>query len=144
LRDQRRNLVEIRTPHGRAIKFQYDEQSRIIRAQDDQGKWSEYRYDGEGMLTDVVSSSGHRRQYSYDGLLMTVIEDENQNVLLRNYYEYGRLTRQDFGNGRVYSYVYSPSSGAYAETVTVTLPDATQMNIETAQSVPSYVKDPPH
>jgi YD repeat-containing protein len=143
LRDQQRNLLEIRTPHGHSIKFQYDGQSRIAKAQDDQGQWAEYRYDDNGMLTDMANSSGHRRHYSYEGLLMTVIEDENQNVLLRNSYEYGRLTRQDFGKGRVYSYAYSPSSGAYAETVSVTLPDATGTNIETAQSVPSFVKNRP-
>ncbi len=121
LRDGQRNLLEIRTPHQRSIKFKYDGQSRITHAEDDQGNWADYRYNENGMLIDAVLSSGHQRHYTYDGVLMTVIQDENRKALLRNSYQGRVLTRQDFGNGRIYSYSYTPSiDGHYFENVEVT------------------------
>ncbi len=73
------------------------------------------------MLIDAVLSSGHQRHYTYDGVLMTVIQDENRKALLRNSYQGRVLTRQDFGNGRIYSYSYTPSiDGHYFENVEVT------------------------
>jgi YD repeat-containing protein len=145
LRDAQRNLLEIRTPHQHSIKFKHDEQSRITHAQDDQGNWADYRYNENGMLRDVILSSGHQRHYAYDGILMTVIEDENRNVLLRNSYQGRVLTRQDFGNGRIYSYFYTPSIDRhYFENVEVTQPDSTKIIVGTADSVPGYVKIAPH
>jgi YD repeat-containing protein len=141
IRDGRRNLLEIRTPHKHWIKFQYDDQARIIRADDDQKRWSQYAYDGLGMLTDVTIYSGQKRHYSYNGDLMTTIQDENQRVLLRNTYNGRFLSAQDFGNGQVYSYSYSPSaSGTYAETVEVTLPDGTTTRLGTGDSVSAKVR----
>ncbi len=145
LRDEQRNLLEIRTPNRHSIKLKYDEQSRIARAQDDQGNWAKYAYNENGMLADVFLSSGHQRHYFYEGLLMTVVEDENRKILLRNSYEYGALKRQQFGNGQIYSYSYRGSPKAsYAETIEVTLPDSTKINVGTGDSVPEYVKNPPH
>ncbi len=145
LRDGQRNLLEIRTPNQHSIKFKYDEQSRITHAQDDQGNWSQYHYSSYGMLVDAVLSSGHARHYSYDGLLMTVVEDENRKVLLRNSYQNGFLIRQDFGSGKIYSYSYTPSqSRTYFERVTITLPDYSVATVAPSDSVPEHVKNPPH
>jgi YD repeat-containing protein len=142
VRDPQRNLLEIRTPHQHSIEFKYDEQSRIAHAQDDQGTWTQYRYNEDGMLTDVIFSSGHQRHYTYDGILMTTVEDENRKVLILNSYKDGGLIRQDFGDGRVYTYVYRPSqNGVYAESVEVTLPDLTQINVNTTDSVPNHLQN---
>jgi YD repeat-containing protein len=144
IRDDERNLQEIRTPHKRSIKFQYDDQSRIIRAEDDRGGWTEYHYDDYGMLTDAISSSGHARHYSYNFDLMTQIEDETHHVLLRNWYDNKALVRQDFGNGQIYSFTYTPSgSGSYAEAVDVTFPSGVTTRVETGSAVPDAVKHPP-
>jgi YD repeat-containing protein len=144
VRDEERNLQEIRTPHNHSIKFKYDDQTRITRAEDDRGHWAEYRYDANGMLTDATSSTGHARHYAYDGDLMTEIADEKQQILLRNSYSDRALTRQDFGNGETYSYSYTGSDGPYATSATVTLPDGTETTVETAGSVPEARKHPPH
>lgn len=145
LRDSKRNLLEIRTPHQHSIKFKYDDESRITHAQDDQGNWADYRYDENGMLRDVILSSGRQRHYSYDGVLMTVIEDENRKVLLRNSYQGRVVSAQDFGNGQIYSYAYTWSDNRYyAQSAEVTLPDKTVVNVGTANSVPDYTsKGPP-
>ena len=144
LRDDQRNLLEIRTPNRHFIKFKYGDQPQIIRAQDDQGNRSEYSYNGDGMLIDAVLSSGHRRHYSYDGLLMTLVEDENHKVVLRNFYQNGFLIRQDFGGGKIYSYSYMPSqSRTYFERVNVTGPDGSITTVDPSDSAPQWVKNPP-
>ncbi len=123
IRDADRNRQEIRTPHKHSIKFQYDDESRIVHAQDDQGDSADYKYDAYGMLTDAVSSSGHARHYSYDLDLMTEVTDETGRVILQNSYNHQALARVDFGNGQVYSFSYAPSaSGSYADAVDVTAP----------------------
>jgi YD repeat-containing protein len=143
IRDEQRNLLEIRTPHKHWIKFKYDDQSRIVRAEDDQGHWAEYRYDGNGMLTDATLSSGQKRHYSYDGDLMTAIEDENHRVLLRNSYAGRILSGQDFGKGQVYAYSYAASpDGFYAESADVTLPDGTTTRIDLSSSIPAVIRNP--
>lgn len=143
VRDAQRNLQEIRTPHDHTIKFRYDDQSRIVHAVDDQGHSAEYRYDGNGMLVDATLSSGASRHYSYNGDLVTSIEDEHQHDLLRNSYDGRQLTQQDFGNGQVYSYSYTSSTGAYNDSVEVTLPNGSKTVLETASAVPDAVKNPP-
>jgi YD repeat-containing protein len=141
IRDGRRNLMEIRTPHNHWIKFKYDDQSRIVRAQDDKGQWAEYHYDGNGMLADVTLSSGHKQHYSYAGVLMTAIEDESHRVMLRNSYTATTLTGQDFGNGQIYSYSYVPSAnGPFAESVDVTSPDGGTTPIALGASVPEFFR----
>jgi len=141
IRDGQRNLLEIRTPHKHSIKFQYDDQARIIRAEDDQGHWSKYDYDSVGMLTDVELSSGQKRHYSYNGDLLTTVEDEGQRVLVRNTYDGGRLSAQDFGKGQVYSYGYSTSAnGTYSETIDVRSPDGTTTRIGAGDSVSEKLK----
>lgn len=143
-RNDKRNLKEIRTPHGRTLKFQYDDQSRIVRADDDQGQWTRYQYNGAGMLTDVLFSSGHERHYSYDGMLMTLVEDEKRNALVRNWYRGRTVVRQEFPNGQIVSYEYNGNpAGTYADSVTVNQSDGTRTEVETASFVPDPVKHPP-
>ena len=141
-RDGQRNLQEIRTPHGHWIRFVYDALSRITHAEDDAGHWAQYEYTANGMLSHVVLSSGRERNYDYQGVLMTEIKDENGHALLRNWYDSGVVTRQEFGNGAVYSYSYSWSPNRYyPNKVVVTLPDHTQREVPVAESVPEYVKN---
>jgi YD repeat-containing protein len=143
VRDADRNLQEIRTPHGHVIRLMYNDQGSISRAEDDRGDWATYLYNIDGMLMTATFSSGKKRQYEYDGAQMTVIRDENGNVLVRNTYVQGHVVVQQFANGAVYKYSYrGPPSGAYAETAIVQLPDGTQQTFDTAASVPDYVKQP--
>jgi len=140
-RDKDHNLQEILTPHQHSIKFEYDFETRIVRAEDDAGHWAKYHYNQRGLLADVVLSSGHERHYAYEGVLMTEIDDETGQCLLRNSYDGKAIVRQDFGNGQIYSYSYTRSpGGTYVESVVVTLPDGTQTKVETASSVPAFMR----
>lgn len=140
-RDRKRNLVEILTPHGRWIKFSYDDQARVTRAEDDAGHWANYTYNYYGMLTDVVHSSGEARHYDYHGSLMTAILDGQGHVLVRNSYVRNVLTAQVYPNGDIYRYRYVWSANRnYAVKVTITFPDGTKQEIEPADSVPGYLR----
>jgi YD repeat-containing protein len=140
-RDAKHNLQQITTPHGRFLKFIYDDWWRIVRAEDDMGAWVRYEYSPEGMLTSAISSSGRERRFSYEGVRMTRVTDERGSVLVQNWYDQGRLVRQKFGNGEVYSYSYRMSpNGLYAMSAIVTLPNGSKKTVELADSVPGFVK----
>jgi YD repeat-containing protein len=142
-RDRRRNLQEIRTPHGHWIRFSYDDQSRIQQAEDDVGEWAKYEYNSDGMLTNVFLSSGHRRHYDYEGSLMIAVCDEGGRVLVRNWYQQDHyLKRQEFGNRAVYSYNYdwAPTSH-YPSKVRVTLPSGNVKELSVVDSVPEFLRN---
>ena len=140
-RDAQRNLKEILTPHQRRITFDYDDHARVTEAVDDAGDWTRYGYDAAGMLIYAIHSSGHERHYSYEGALMTAIADENAHILLRNFYQRGFLTRQEYGNGDVYAYRYIVSANRmYFEKAVVTMPDRSEQEISVGAAVPAYTK----
>jgi YD repeat-containing protein len=141
LRDARRNLTEILTPHGHWIRFTYDEQDRIIRAETDRGEWAQYGYNHDGMLSVATLSNRHQRQYQYSGYLMTGITDESGRVLLENSYDHGALTWQRFANGDVYSYRYGiDPNRTWVDSASVTLPDGSIRQISVGDAVPDIVR----
>jgi len=141
LRDPDRNLKEILTPHGRWIKFVYDDQARITRAEDDSGQWVTYSYGPGGMLIDRINSSGEERRYEYDGHLMTAITDGQGRTLLRNSYASDVLTRQTYANGDVYTYDYVWNvKRTYAIKVHVTLPDGSARDVPIDNAVPESLR----
>ena len=140
-RDRRRNLKEIRTPHGRWMHFELDNQARIVKAEDDRGNSVQYGYKQAGLLTDVKSSSGAARHYVYDGSFMSDVLDERGRLLVHNLYQSRVLIGQEFANGDVYRYRYTWSpNGYYADTVIVTLPDKSEKVISPAETVPDYIR----
>jgi YD repeat-containing protein len=140
-RDQQRNLVEIRTPHGHWIKFTYDGQSLITQIEDDRGSWVKYGYNSYGMLMYSDFSSGRERHYEYRGSLMTAITDEHWNVLVRNRYESGVLVRQTYADGDIYQYSYTwNATRTYAVKVVITLPDGSSSVVQVADAVPEYLR----
>lgn len=144
IRDGQRNLQEILTPHGRWIKFQYDDMSRVIYAADDAGHWAKYTYTPEGMLGVVLLSSGRQRTYEYDGDKMTRILDGNGHELVRNVYASGQLVGQQFADGSAYSYAYTMApSGKYIQGVTVTPPNAAAKFIPVVKYLHDFVADAP-
>ena len=72
-------------------------------ALDDAGNWAKYDYTSDGMLKTAVLSTGRERHYTYDGDQMRTVTDERGHTLVRNFYVFGELTEQKFGNGAVYS-----------------------------------------
>jgi YD repeat-containing protein len=144
IRDPKRNLREIRYSKDTALKFDYDDKDRIVRAVDDRGNWTTYAYNATGFLTDVVHSTGHARYYYYEKGLLTWVRDEKARLLVHNSYDGDWLVEQYFGNGQTVQYDYRLSeNGRYAKQVSVTLPDGSVKTIEPAGSV-SYVYKRPN
>jgi YD repeat-containing protein len=140
-RDRQRTLKEIRTPHGRWLRLQHDNQARIIRAEDDGGTSVQYGYNQAGLLTDVKSSSGAARHYVYDRSFMSDVLDERGQLLVHNLYQGRVLIGQEFANGDMYGYRYTWSpNGYYADTVVVTLPDKSEKVISPAETVPDSIR----
>lgn len=142
-RDAQRNLQKVLTPHGRWIQLQDDDQGRILEAGDDAGHVVHYRYDPAGMLSDVFYSDGRKRHYEYEDRLMTSVTDEHGDVLVRNWYQNGRVVRQLFNGRDLYTYEYSWFPGShYMNEVIVTLPNGNKEDIFPGACVPSFLRDP--
>lgn len=141
-RDAQRNLQQILTPNGHWIRFHYDDQSRIVQAEDDQANSVQYGYNADGMLMFALHSSGAKRIYEYQGRLMTAVSDEHGQVLVRNWYEAGRLIRQLYANGDSYEYEYNwRPEKFFMDGVIVTLPDHSAKLIQLTDSVPDYIQN---
>ena len=110
-------------------------------ASDDAGNWAKYEYTSDGMLKTAVLSTGRERHYTYDGDQMRMITDERGHTLVRNFYVFGELTEQKFGNGAVYSYTYTRSDNRkYVDVAHVTMPDGQVKDVSVGGSVPWYVR----
>lgn len=141
IRDPQRNLIEIRATHGDSIKFAYDNHDRIVRAQDNSGHWTNYVYDSAGFLTDVVNSTGVARYYFYERGLLTWVRDQENRLLVHNWYDGDWLIQQEFGNGDVVHYRYDlAGNGKYAERARVMLPDGSVKVVPTEYSVSEVYK----
>jgi hypothetical protein len=140
IRNGRRDLEEILTPHGRWIKFQYDGQSRIVYANDDAGNWAKYSYTADGMLETVALSTGKERHFLYDDNRMVAVTDEKGRTLVINVYSDRDLVRQQFADGSVVSYGYRTSAnGKYRAAANVTLPNGAVQDVPLARYIPSYI-----
>jgi hypothetical protein len=65
----------------------------------------------DGMLTNADRSSGADRSFDYDFRQMTTVIDEHGRVLVRNFHNDGRLSKQVYANGDVYTYAYDWAPG---------------------------------
>ena len=81
---------------------------------DSQGRKVRYGYDDRNRLVTVSYPSGKIYSYTYDDsqhlLTFSVATDANSapQLILRNYYRYGRLVKQELAGGHVYHYTYDP------------------------------------
>jgi len=141
IRDAKRNLQEILTPHGHWIRFIFDGESRIVRAEDDAGHWAQYGYNQQGMLSFVSTSSGNQRHFEYVGDRMVEVINKQGVPLLKNWFQGSQLVRQEFSDGEVYSYRYLVSKNRWYYTkVYVTLPNHSVQPIDLEGYIPDFVK----
>jgi YD repeat-containing protein len=143
LRDRQRNLLAVRTPGGRRLAFDLDRRGCVVRAEDDRGRSVRYRYNPDGLLTDVQRPDGRSRRYAYAGKLMTDVRDEQDRVLVRNWYdEVGRVVRQVHANGATYQFRYRMAANRYyVEEATVVLPGGATRSIPTGDSVTQALRN---
>ena len=121
-RDAQRSLRRLISPNGRTIEFQYDG-ARIKEASDDQIRSVGYWYDSTGRFYAVTDNAQDVTRFTYEQDLMTAIQDETGRVLLRNRYEYGRVSEQMVADGSVYRYRYVVNREGDVEQTQVTTPN---------------------
>jgi YD repeat-containing protein len=127
-----RNLETLISPSGHTINFEYDGESRIIKAQDDAGNVRQYSYDSTGHIETVSDGSRvlyrfgyepHLNSEGFDPFLMTSVTDGSGKELMRNWYrDGGRVSKQRLANGETYLYDYLFDSEYNVTEATVTLP----------------------
>jgi len=113
VRDASGHLLNVATPKGNLVDFEYDSADRVTRAKDNHGRSVIYKYDPSGRLVYVEDSSGRVVRYSYDSNdQMLTVQDGPGHVLLTNEYDKeGNLIHQTLADGRVLSYRYIRGTG---------------------------------
>jgi len=101
----------------------------------------DYAYDAGGRLVRVSYPSGEVLYYEYDNtqhlLTFSSAPDAKTKpvVLLRNEYEHGRISKQTFSDGKVYTYTYQLGDDADSiRGATVLTPDGVTFEVDIRES----------
>ncbi len=135
-RNSSRRLTRITSPNGNWVGVGSTADGRIMAIDDSRGRTVLYKYDGANRLTGVTYPSGETYHYEYDAtqhmLAFSVSTDEHAEpqVVLRNEYENGLLTKQTLGSGGVYTYTYDSSNPDAIHHVTVQTPGGTTFTVD--------------
>jgi YD repeat-containing protein len=143
-RSKVRNLEQLISPNRHTITFKYDSSDRITEARDDAGHLRTYTY-GYGGHVDSVNDGSHvlyRFEYQRlmtgtdnDPWLLTAVLDGDWNILLRNKFSNGRVTRQDLGDGQSIRYEYLFKRNELIQT-TVSLPSGQKKTFNFKDGIP--------
>jgi RHS repeat-associated protein len=103
------NITQITTPHGRWIKFGYDNFNRITSALDNSGRSVSYTYDGSGRLQTATDVRGGVTTYGYDASndMTTIKNPRNLTYVTTSYDANGRVKDQTMPDGGVYHFEYT-------------------------------------
>jgi YD repeat-containing protein len=122
VRDARRNLKNIISPHNRQITFAYDENDRVIEAADDRGNVMHYTYDHCGQLVEVLENGHVQWRYRYDVTGMTGVQDGAGQDILVNQYSRDRIASLTLEKNQVYRFDYLVTGSGRVEETMVTDP----------------------
>jgi RHS repeat-associated protein len=117
------NITKITSPHGRWVKFSYDESNRITEITDNGGQHLKYEYTS-GLLTKATDAAGRKTEYAYNGSgQMTSVTDARANKYLEVEYDgNGRVKKQTAAGGANFNFAYKLSEAGNVEAATVTDP----------------------
>jgi YD repeat-containing protein len=147
-RDGRRRLTRLTSPNQSWLRLSYDEAGRISEIDDSRRRTIFYSYDKLGRLSTVRYPSGEILNYGYDSMqhLLTFAVAPNAEatprLLLRNEYEHGRLAKQIFDDGKVYSYSYFPTGDGPIERVIVRTPENKIFDLDVGEEESSVRERP--
>jgi RHS repeat-associated protein len=108
------NLMQVTSPNGRYIQFQYDSSNRVISAMDNIGRTVSYTYDPVGRLATVTDLNGGVTTYTYnDQNEMATITDPRGITYLSNQYDAnGRVVQQTQADGSTYLFSWTLTGNA--------------------------------
>ncbi|HVN94539.1 MAG TPA: hypothetical protein VMT38_12630 [Terracidiphilus sp.] len=154
-RDDRRHLSRITSPSGNWVGVATAPDGRIIAIDDSNGRTVLYSYDAGDRLVGVTYPSGENTHYEYDeaGNLITFSyaadAHSTPQVVMRNEYENGLLTKTKLPNGDVYTYTYDSAHSDTIHHAMVETPDgesysvAISYNLSVVHQVPLARKNNP-
>lgn len=121
------DVTRITSPHGRWVRFIYDESHRITELIDNGGRHVKYTYTS-GRLTKVVDPAGRSTEYEYDGSgrMKAVVNARGNKYLQIAYDANGRVEKQTAGDGATFGLVYKLSEAGQVQGATVTDPRGSQ------------------
>ncbi len=124
------NMTKITSPHGRWVKFTYDESNRITELTDNGGRHVKYTYTS-GRLTKVEGLGGRTTEYEYDGSgrMKAIINPRGNKYLQVVYDANGRVEKQTAGDGATFKFEYDLDEGGEVEATTVTDPLGSQHEV---------------
>ncbi len=102
------DLLNVRTPAGKWLHFESDQQHRYRRIEDSEGRIVNYDYDAKGRLVKVSGTQGDAEFYRYDDQnQMLAVMDGSEHVLMSvAYFPDGRISSQTLRDGRSFRYEY--------------------------------------
>jgi YD repeat-containing protein len=118
------DLLSVRTPEGKWLHFESDEQHRYRRIEDSEGRVVNYDYDPKGRLVRVSDSKGEAEIYRYDDKnQMREVVDGNEHVLMTiTYFPDGRIRSQTLRDGRSFRYEYQKDAAGHVVQIQFTDP----------------------
>jgi RHS repeat-associated protein len=119
------NVMQVTSPNGRFITFNYDSQNRIYQASDNTGRSVSYSYDSSGRLFKVTDAAGYFEQYGYDPTSngMNSVTDKRGNLVTQNWFDAnGRVYKQQLADGAVWQFAYTLDANGRVSQTAVTDP----------------------
>lgn len=106
------DLLNVTTPSGKWLRFEYDSAHRIRRITDSQGRVSQYAYDAGGRLSQVADPQGYSEAYTYDDRneMLSVMDGRGAHILSNQYSSTGLIAGQTLADGRHLAYAYQFSA----------------------------------
>jgi YD repeat-containing protein len=139
-RDSKRHLSRLTSPNGNWVGVGSAPDGRILAIDDSNGRTVLYSYDAANRLVGVTYPSGEIYHYDYDDtrhmLAFSVSADAHSqpNIVLRNEYENGLLTKQTLADGSVYTYAYDSANAETIHHATVEAPDGKTYSLEIGEN----------
>lgn len=146
-RDADRRLTLLMSPNKNWLRLSYGSGDRIVSIEDSKNRVVRYGYDERGLLTTVTYPSGEVYSYTYDGTqhLLTFSVAQNAqaslSLILTNSYADGRLAKQTFADGSVFSYEYSLTRDGSIASTTVRGPAGRTFDVRILGGDSSIVKE---
>jgi RHS repeat-associated protein len=133
--------TEIKSSTGVSVKFERDNQGRIVSVTDPAGAKVRYGYDAKGDLVSVSDRDGNETKFQYNATrshyLDKIVDPLGREAVKTEYDELGRLKKTANSSGNGVEFVYNPLNSL--ETVKDALGNATTYEYDSRGNVVTEV-----
>jgi RHS repeat-associated protein len=133
--------TEIKSSTGVSVKFERDNQGRIVSVTDPLGQKVKYEYDAKGDLVSVTDRDGNTTGFQYNATrshyLDKIVDPLGREAVKTEYDELGRLKKTANSSGNGVEFVYNPANSL--ETVKDALGNPTTYEYDTRGNIVTEV-----